>query len=286
MMHDPQALSKRPRQDPLLEADYDSICAAMMETARGRWFLGQYAQRNRNADTQRVLAAIDRIERVIGGETPAPVQEMIRAQLLAMAEIIGQTREDRAALAADDALVDDAGARVQKMIAALRDLDDQIAVMLGAWSATGPAQSASATQIPQPEAAGAARIATLALVEVPAPVAPVPRPQPRAFAPEPEPDAEFEPLFPDRLLAAMQEPPQDQQPAAETAAAAAQAPATGPELPVFTETFTEQLRAAFARAVEMPTPTGPAIRAPAPAADSALAALMTLSEEERIALFS
>ncbi len=33
------------------EQDYDAIREAFMETARGRWFLGEYAKRNRNADT-------------------------------------------------------------------------------------------------------------------------------------------------------------------------------------------------------------------------------------------
>ena len=34
------------------EADYDAICTAVMATARGRWFLHEYAKRNRNADTR------------------------------------------------------------------------------------------------------------------------------------------------------------------------------------------------------------------------------------------
>lgn len=42
--------------------DYDTIHAAVMETARGRWFLQEYARRNRNADTRVLLAAIERIE--------------------------------------------------------------------------------------------------------------------------------------------------------------------------------------------------------------------------------
>ena len=34
---------------PPTEADYEAIAAAVMETVRGRWFLGEYARRNRNA---------------------------------------------------------------------------------------------------------------------------------------------------------------------------------------------------------------------------------------------
>ncbi|MFX6149179.1 hypothetical protein ABTF39_20325, partial [Acinetobacter baumannii] len=40
------------------EQDYDAIREAFMETARGRWFLGEYAKRNRNADTRMVLDAV------------------------------------------------------------------------------------------------------------------------------------------------------------------------------------------------------------------------------------
>src|SRR5207247_9212504 len=44
------------------EEDYAAISEAFMETARGRWFLGEYAKRNRNADTSMVLDAVARIE--------------------------------------------------------------------------------------------------------------------------------------------------------------------------------------------------------------------------------
>src|SRR3979490_515635 len=45
------------------EQDYDAIREAFMETARGRWFLGEYAKRNRNADTRMVLDAGARVAR-------------------------------------------------------------------------------------------------------------------------------------------------------------------------------------------------------------------------------
>ncbi len=49
----------------LADSDYDSILSAVMETARGRWFLHEYVRRNRNADTGTLLAAIDRIESLL-----------------------------------------------------------------------------------------------------------------------------------------------------------------------------------------------------------------------------
>ncbi len=44
------------------DADYAAISEAFMETSRGRWFLSEYAKRNRNADTSMVLDAVARIE--------------------------------------------------------------------------------------------------------------------------------------------------------------------------------------------------------------------------------
>src|SRR3569623_601554 len=48
------------------DADYHAIREAFMEPARGRWFLNEYAKRNRNADTAMVLEAVARIEQSIG----------------------------------------------------------------------------------------------------------------------------------------------------------------------------------------------------------------------------
>lgn len=42
--------------------DFDLIEAAVKETERGRWFLDEYARRNRHAETQRVLDALARLE--------------------------------------------------------------------------------------------------------------------------------------------------------------------------------------------------------------------------------
>src|SRR4051794_18005658 len=47
------------------EEDYAAISEAFMETSRGRWFLTEYAKRNRNADTSMVLDAVSRIEAII-----------------------------------------------------------------------------------------------------------------------------------------------------------------------------------------------------------------------------
>ncbi|MBY6240712.1 hypothetical protein [Methylosinus sp. Sm6] len=49
----------------LYPEDYDRIEAAVMETVRGRWFLLEYARRQRAAETERLVQAVDRLERYV-----------------------------------------------------------------------------------------------------------------------------------------------------------------------------------------------------------------------------
>src|SRR5262245_38177923 len=74
------------------EADYDTLCQALMETRRGRWFLEEYARRNRHADTGLVLDAIGRIETTIREQHARHTNQGLRVELLEMARTIAQTR--------------------------------------------------------------------------------------------------------------------------------------------------------------------------------------------------
>ena len=61
------------------EEDYEAISQAFMETSRGRWFLGEYAKRNRNADTRMVLDAVARIEETLAAQKqPPPITDCRR----------------------------------------------------------------------------------------------------------------------------------------------------------------------------------------------------------------
>ena len=91
MSDEPFALSTIPAVLPA-EADFDSIHAAVRASVRGRWFLEEYAKRNRNTDTAQVVAAIERIEAVIRGEHAQQVSQTMRIELLEMARAIAQTR--------------------------------------------------------------------------------------------------------------------------------------------------------------------------------------------------
>lgn len=74
------------------ESDYAAICATVMESARGRWFLEQYARRNRNADKKLMLAAIEHLELLIRTEPGQQAHPGMRAELLEMARAIAQAR--------------------------------------------------------------------------------------------------------------------------------------------------------------------------------------------------
>ncbi len=86
---------------PLDASQYDAIEDAVRETERGRWFLSEYARRNRNADTEILLDAIHRIETVVTADRPDDVGRF-RGDLMEMADAIARTRAEVAALSAPE----------------------------------------------------------------------------------------------------------------------------------------------------------------------------------------
>jgi hypothetical protein len=78
------------------EEDYDAIREAFMETARGRWFLDEYAKRNRNADTRMVLDAVARIEETIAAQKQPPppiVVDRLPAALSSIRDAVEKAQE-------------------------------------------------------------------------------------------------------------------------------------------------------------------------------------------------
>jgi chemotaxis protein CheZ len=102
----PKPMPLPPALMPLSDADYEAIEAAVVETNRGRWFLAEYARRNRHADTKMLLTAIDRIEAAIRGERTAESVDRIRFDLVEMAKAIARTKAEIAAIKPD---IDQAG---------------------------------------------------------------------------------------------------------------------------------------------------------------------------------
>ncbi len=79
------------------EEDYEAICHAFMETSRGRWFLGEYAKRNRNADTRMVLDAVARIEQTVATQKQAASDSRLAEALAAIRRAVYEARGSAAA---------------------------------------------------------------------------------------------------------------------------------------------------------------------------------------------
>ena len=82
------------RRAGLAEA-YAALESLLRASPRGRWFLAEYARRNRTAETEMLLEAIARIERSV--LKPAPRQAVpsnVFAELVDMSEAIARTRRE------------------------------------------------------------------------------------------------------------------------------------------------------------------------------------------------
>src|SRR6266508_4588900 len=85
------------------EEDYAAIAEAFMETSRGRWFLTEYAKRNRNADTRMVLDAVVRIEQSLAAQREEDLQ---RQESLQREEGLSAQQAAEAVEAAEESAVE------------------------------------------------------------------------------------------------------------------------------------------------------------------------------------
>lgn len=75
----------------MTEVDYEAIEAAVTETVRGRWFLSEFARRNRLSETRQVLDAIGRVEAAVAGQSALPSADpSIRLLIQRVKDIAGQ----------------------------------------------------------------------------------------------------------------------------------------------------------------------------------------------------
>jgi hypothetical protein len=102
------------------EADYDAINAAFMETSRGRWFLSEYAKRNRNADTHMVLDAVARIEQNLAAQKDAAPEHRLAEALAAIGEAVDEARA-AASAALGDAAADESLAPIRRGAQVIRE---------------------------------------------------------------------------------------------------------------------------------------------------------------------
>lgn len=101
------------------EHAYEQIEAAVMETSRGRWFLSEYARRNRHAETVTILDAIERLQRnvsVRGGASSSLPYDRLQGDIIEMARAIARTEREIRAIKPN-------GAEATQFVSASDELD-------------------------------------------------------------------------------------------------------------------------------------------------------------------
>ncbi|MGN6410254.1 MAG: hypothetical protein ACTHK9_02150 [Nitrobacter sp.] len=106
---------------PPSAADFDAIREAFMETSRGRWFLTEYAKRNRNADTAMVLDAVARIEQTVAAQQQAAASDSLPKALAAIKASIAEAKA-AAAASFDKRIMNDALAPIEKGARIIREI--------------------------------------------------------------------------------------------------------------------------------------------------------------------
>jgi hypothetical protein len=103
------------------EQDYDAIREAFMETARGRWFLGEYAKRNRNADTRMVLDAVAKIEETLAAQRQPVVEDRLPEALVEIRRAIREA-ETIALTAFDPAVIEASLAPIPRGVRIIKEI--------------------------------------------------------------------------------------------------------------------------------------------------------------------
>src|SRR3974390_665423 len=83
-----------PQSDAPTEGDYEAFCEALSASARGRSFLAEYARRNRNADTEQLLAVIENLQATVAISTSPEARGPIKVQLRGLLDEIGAAQRD------------------------------------------------------------------------------------------------------------------------------------------------------------------------------------------------
>jgi hypothetical protein len=76
------------------DGDYETFCAALSASARGRAFLTEYTRRNRNADTEQSLAAIAQLQQTVAANSAPRVTDTIKAELRALLDEIAVAQSE------------------------------------------------------------------------------------------------------------------------------------------------------------------------------------------------
>jgi hypothetical protein len=156
-------------------AEYDAIEAAVMETERGRWFLKEFARRNRNADSLLILEALDHLNRLMkerarsrnGERRDEPLVRpgiggaglVLRDAAIGLREAIGSIQDRRDALqartreerASNGSTPRASGAEtlgpIDDILQTLRALEARITAMMAAGEPSGDVRAAEIARL-------------------------------------------------------------------------------------------------------------------------------------------
>lgn len=259
------------------EEDYEAIEAAVMETARGRWFLMEFARRNRNADTTVLLEAISRLENQMTSGRHAPttphqpvssttVVSSASAELFAVEPLPLPTAVALPALPEPPELawVDEPEIDMDRPVQPdIFHLDDDLILPTEAFAAPAPARPA-APPPPRPAAA------------LPPPAPAIPASPPRPALPEPA-KSELKPATP-----GLRAPTISESRPAEPKPVEPKLEASPPAQSRMLAGALAQAEEVMARASEVAPPPPPSAFSPAPADPTELDAL---SFEEKSVYF-
>jgi hypothetical protein len=82
------------------EGDCQAFCEALSASARGRAFLAEYTRRNRNTDTEQLLAAIERLQSLVTSNATPPSETVKQELRTLLDEIDAAQREFEASVLA------------------------------------------------------------------------------------------------------------------------------------------------------------------------------------------
>ena len=105
----------------LAVADFETVHSAVLETERGRWFLSEFARRQRAVETSEILTAVDQLtRRVVSYETFLAQMLSVRESRARPAVELRDVAELRAAAPVELRPRGDLGRRLD----ALREIDE------------------------------------------------------------------------------------------------------------------------------------------------------------------
>jgi hypothetical protein len=90
----PTETTARAVQSPSDAGDYEVFCDALSASARGRAFLSEYARRNRNADTEQLLAAITRLQTSVTASPASLASDLVKSRLRALLDEISAAQKE------------------------------------------------------------------------------------------------------------------------------------------------------------------------------------------------